>query len=124
MPIEIKDRRNGDVKAQGVTGNSILCGHCNHEILDDTTWVALDAPYYCLLHETCVALFSFDHMTRLKNSEGRQKEQRKNDDNVKLLQQMLQRPWFRNKKGTEEYTRALVEILCLHQSLRHNKILE
>lgn len=123
MPLEIKDKRTGEVKANGVTGNTICCGHCDKPVLDDVTWIALDDPYFCIIHQSCLGLFNFDRMPRTRSSEGRTRIRVKNDKNVQLLQQMLNRPWWRNKQGTSEYTKALIEILCMHQSLQHSRVI-
>lgn len=123
MPLEIKDRSTGDVKANGITGNTLRCGGCGYEILDDTVWIALDDPYYCLIHQTCLGQFKFDGMARSANSNGREKMNKELDDMQKQLHQMISRPWWKNNAGAKHYHRALVEMLLLHQSLRSSNVI-
>ena len=119
MPLEIKDKRTKKVKACAVAGNSLKCGHCFTEIKHNHRWLALDDPYYCLIHETCLTMFDFNGKDRLIHSEGSQEAQRKMDGMVLTLNNMISRPWFQKTKAiTPERKRALQQLLLVHQSIR------
>jgi hypothetical protein len=72
MPLVIKNKRTGQVDGNGVVGNSLLCGHCNQPCLEGKTWIALDEPYHCLVHETCLTLFEYNKLARtMQGTHGR-----------------------------------------------------
>ena len=118
MPLEIKNKRTGEVSAHGVMGNSLRCGHCDQEILHDTTWIALDDPYFCLIHETCLSMFEFNGLSRTVKGLGRKGAQQEMDEIVRDLETMLSRPWFQRRGVPTKYQRALQQLLMVHQSLR------
>ena len=124
MPLEIKDKRTKEVKACGIMGNTLKCGHCDFPIQDDITWIALDDPYFCMIHETCLSLFQFDGTTRSRQGQGRVKAKKDLDDMQRELHQMVARPWWQNSKTTKRYHKALQDMLLLHQSLRTSRVIE
>jgi len=124
MPIEIKNKRTGEFQANGVVGNTIRCGHCNYPIVDDTRWFALDDPFFCLVHETCLTLFDFNNkMSRLNLSMGRTAAVKAMDKDVVTLQQMITRPWWQNRGVPLAYQQALQHLLAVHVSLRTAKVI-
>jgi len=123
MPLKIEDKRTKEVKAYGVTGNTLRCGHCDLPIQDDLTWVAIDDPYFCLVHETCLGLFKFDGMRRTREGPGRIQAKRDLDDMQAELHKMISRPWWQNNKGAARYHKALQDMLLLHQSLRTARVI-
>lgn len=117
MPLCIKNKRTGKEEACGVVGDSLKCGSCNYPIQDDAKWVALDNPYYCLVHETCVQTFNFNGQARTEFSDGRKEMQRGRDKHMETLKTMIARPWW-NKSAPQQYQHALQQVLLLHESLR------
>lgn len=118
MPLEVKDKRTGKVVANGVTGNSLKCGHCDQPCLDGKTWIALDEPYHCLIHESCYSLFEFNGLPRTVKGSGREKARENMDEILTALHQMSSRPWFQKRGVPDRYKQALQQLMLVHQSLR------
>lgn len=117
MPLVIRNKRTNKEEACGVVGDSIKCGSCNYPIEDDAKWVAIDDPYYCLVHETCVQTFSFNGQPRTAFSDGRKNMVRERDEHIESLKTMISRPWWQ-KNAPKAYQHALQQVLLLHESLR------
>lgn len=124
MPLEIRNKRTNVVEGNAVAGNSIRCGHCDYPIVDDTKWYAIDDPYYCLVHETCLTFFNFNGVSRLALSTGRQQARRALDSDIQTLQRMVTRAWWQKRGVPEDYQLALQHLLALHVSLRTAKVIE
>ena len=119
MPLEIKDKRTKKVKACAVAGNSLKCGHCDMDIKHGHRWLALDDPYFCLIHETCLTMFDFDGKDRLDHTPGREEARERMDSIVKTINDMTSKPWFRTTKLiSDDRKRALQQLLMVYQSLR------
>lgn len=119
MPLEIKDKRTKKVQACAVAGNTLRCGHCDVPLRDQHRWLAIDDPYFCLVHETCLSMFSFDGTPRLARSPGRQKAAAEMDHILTTLSDMTSKPWFRATKTiSPERKQALQQLMLIHQSLR------
>jgi hypothetical protein len=123
MPLVIKDPRTQKVLADGVIGNTIRCGHCDMPIVDNTTWIALDDPYFCLVHETCSTLFKYNSVMRSATSLGRQEARSELDSMQRELHRMIQGAWWQKSASTKRYHHALQQMLLLHQSLRTSRVI-
>lgn len=123
MPLEIKNKRTKKVEANGVVCNSLICGHCNQPVLEGTTWIALDDPYHCIIHEPCVSLFNYDEKLRTAKSEGRKKAIKEMDDIVETVNQMVTRPWFQKRGVPKAYQEALQQLVMVHQALRTSGVI-
>lgn len=122
MPIELRHKKTNQVQAMGILGNSMRCGHCDNEI--NGTWVALDDPYYCLIHEQCISLFDFNRKARTQDGEGRKEISQHFDWMLKTLHDLSQKRWFQeDKRMTEERKLAFQELLKTHQALRNARVI-
>jgi hypothetical protein len=119
MPLEIKGKRDKEVKTIGVIGNSLKCGHCDFPIMDQHTWIAFDEPYNCLVHETCMGLFDYNSKPRTAGSNGRKSAHMAMDNDLKILEEMTSRPWFQKTSAmTPARKKALQNLMLIYQSLR------
>jgi hypothetical protein len=119
MPFEIKDKRTKKVKACAVVGNTLLCGHCQMPVKDQHRWFAIDDPYFCLIHETCLTLFEFDEKDRMSHTEGSENARKTMDAIVKTLYDMTGKRWFHESRMlSTDRKRALQQMLMIYQSLR------
>jgi hypothetical protein len=58
--MELKDER-GNLVCKYVCPMNTLCVHCKQEVHnDDGVFMALGAPYYCVLHKWCAPYFKFN----------------------------------------------------------------
>lgn len=110
--------------ADAVIGKSIKCGHCDLPVLDGTAWAAIDEPYFCLVHETCVSLFNFDERSRMPDSDGKAAAANELDELQRELHTMISRPWWQKSESTKRYHKAVQQMLLLHQSLRTAGVIE
>ena len=124
MPLQIKNKRTGKVEGVAYIGNTLKCGHCDQPILEGYGWLSLDAPYYCLLHETCLNMFEFDGLPRTGKGKGRRAAQDNLDEILESLNQMVSRPWFQKRGVPEKYKKALQDLMFIHQSLRVSGIIK
>jgi hypothetical protein len=118
MPLEVKNKRTGQVEGYAVIGNTLKCGHCDVEIRADGEWYALDDPYFCLIHPTCLTVFEYNKKARTQKSQGRQEVSEKMDYILQSVNKMISRPWFQKRGVPVEYQKALQDLLMIHQSLR------
>lgn len=117
MPLEIKNKRSGKVEANGVVGNSLRCGHCDTNIVEGSTWIALDDPYHCLIHEQCISLFNFNGELRSIKGKGRAEARENMDWILSVVERMVHNKYFQ-MKFNEERKRALQQLCLTHQALR------
>lgn len=119
MPLEIKDKRTKKVKTCAVAGNSLLCGHCQMPIKNQHRWLAFDDPYFCLVHETCLTLFSFDGKDRMSHTQGAEDAREEMDAIVKSLDHTMGKKWFRESRLIPaDFKRSLQQVCMIYQSLR------
>lgn len=124
MPLEIKNKKTGEVLACAVVCESLECGHCLLPIEPVGAYLALDDPYFCVIHETCMSLFNFNKLSRRRtDSAGRIQAKKELDDIQSQLHTMISRPWWQ-KNAPKHYQKAMQELLMLHQSLRTARVIK
>lgn len=119
MPVVINNKRTGKEEARGVLSKTILCGNCQHAIVDGQLFVALDEPYNCLIHDECKGLMRWDGKFRGKPlTEARIRDKTAFEWHVKVIADLCEKPWFQNQPGlTEERKAALQRLVTLSQAL-------
>lgn len=109
--------------ACAVLCESLECGHCLLPIEPNMPFLALDDPYFCIIHETCMSLFNFNKMSRRKpDNAGRQAAKTEIDEMQTQLHTMVSRPWWQ-KNAPKQYQKAMQDLLLLHQGLRTARVI-
>lgn len=117
MPLKFRNKKTKEIAAEGVPGDSIMCGHCGMPILDGARWVALDDPYFCLVHSACVNTFEFNNISRSLESIGRETAIKEFDKSFDILSNMLKKPFWQ-RKAVAQYHKAIRDILVKHETLK------
>lgn len=123
MPFEIKDKRTKEFRANALMCRTTRCGHCDYPILDGTTFLVFDEPYFCAIHDTCLGSFQWNGLNRGPHAEGRKQAREELDQMQKVLHEMVSRPWWQKSVTTRKYHKAMMDMLTLHQSLRVAKVI-
>lgn len=96
MPFSCKGK-DGKIKTHLMTGNSLVCGHCDMAIPEGEMWLAMDEPYCCLVHQACLNSFTFDGERRTVKGDGRVKIRKALLDDEKTIVTFLNRPWCKHR---------------------------
>ena len=118
MPFEIKDKRTKEFRANALMCRTTRCGHCDYPILDDTTFLVFDEPYFCAIHNTCLTSFQWNGLNRGPAGDGRKEARVELDEMQKVLHEMVSRPWWQKSSATRKYHAAMSKMLAIHHSLR------
>ena len=118
--LEIKAEDGKSVRTVAMPGNTSRCGFCDMMLLDGQTFLMLDEPYCCIVHETCMNFFEWDGKPRCEPAKNLEERAKKIAKDEEIIGNYMSKAHWKSLRIPTAVREAFVQIYARELVLRQN----